>query len=230
MEETNLQVEPRSVVGKKVRRLRAEGWIPAVLYGKDTPPVSLQIDEATWRQVFAGGGSRGMVTLKSKGKRKKQQALIREVQRDPISRRVLHVDFQQVLMTETLRTEVPVVVLGIPPVVERAEGVLITGLTQIEVECLPGNIPSHIEVDVSSIDALGQPITVADLPLPEGVTAVPDANEMVATVVALRREEEEEIEEEVLEGEEELEVIARGKEETEEAEEDEAEEDEEEKE
>jgi len=230
MEETHLQVEPRSVVGKKVRRLRAEGWIPAVLYGKDTPAVSLQIDEETWRQVFAVGGSRGMVTLKIKGKRKKQQALIREVQRDPISRRVLHVDFQQVLMTETLRTEVPVVVLGIPPVVERAEGVLITGLTQIEVECLPGNIPSHIEVDVSSIDALGQPITVADLPLPEGVTPVPDANEMVATVVALRREEEEEIEEEVLEGEEEPEVIARGKEETEEAEEDEAEEDEEEKE
>ena len=146
--------------------------------------------------------------------------MVREVQRDAITRHILHVDFQQVLMTETLHTEVPVVLRGTSPLVANGEGILITGLTEIEVECLPGDIPEAVEVDISTLTAFGEPITVAHLTLPEGVAAVTEAEEMVVTVVPIGREEEE-VEEELPEAEVEAEpeVIRKGKEAVEEPEE-----------
>lgn len=209
MEETRLQAEPRSIVGKQVRQLRRKGWFPAVLYGKDFTPVALQVEERAWHQVFAAGGARGLLELRIAGEETPRQAVVREVQRDPISRRVLHVDFQQVLMTENLRTEVPIVVVGTSPIVARAEGILITGLTEVEIECLPGDIPAAIEVDISALDAFGEPITVADLSLPKGVKVLTDPEEMVITVVPAGLPEEEAKE---VVPEAEPEVIRKGKE------------------
>lgn len=209
MERTKLEAEPRQVVGKKVRRLRAEGWIPAVLYGGGERPMPIRIQAATWRRLAAAGLGRGLVELHIKGRKEPYQALVREVQRDPITHQVWHVDFQRVSMTETLRTEVPVTVVGSSPAVERGEGVMLTGLSQVEVECLPGDIPSSIEVDASSLEAIGSTITVGDLAVPKGVKVITDPEEMILTVVPAAREEEEV---EVAEAEAEPEVIHKGKE------------------
>ncbi|MGC8838796.1 MAG: 50S ribosomal protein L25 [Anaerolineae bacterium] len=216
MEQIRLEAEPRSVVGKQVRRLRAEGWIPAILYGKGVSPMPLKIKAATWRRFTATGLGRGLVELYVQGQEKPYFALIREVQRDPITRQVWHVDFQQVSMTETLRVEVPVAVVGASPVVERGDGVLLVGLTHLEVECLPTAIPSSIEVDASALKAIGDSITVADLALPEGVKVIAEPEEMVLTVVPAGLPEEEAV---VEEGEPELIRKARAAEEEEEAEE-----------
>ncbi len=217
MEQRKLEAEPRSVVGKKVRRLRTEGWIPAVLYGKDVDPTPLKIQAATWRRFTAEGLPRGLIELHIQGKKTPHLALIREVQRDPITRQVWHVDFQQVSMTETLRVEVPVIAVGTSPIVERGDGVLLTGLTHLEVECLPSAIPASIEVDISSLKEIGDSITVADLVLPKGVKVIADADEMVLTVVPAGAPEE--IEVVVAEGEPELIRKARVTEEEEEGEE-----------
>ncbi|MGQ9713916.1 MAG: 50S ribosomal protein L25 [Anaerolineae bacterium] len=189
MEQRKLEVEPRPVVGKKVRRLRAEGWIPAVLYG-DVKPMPLQIRGTTWRRFTASAG-RGLIELHVQGQQKPYLALVREVQRDPITHQVWHVDFQQVSLTEILRVEVPVTVVGASPVVERGDGILLTGLTHLEVECLPSAIPSGIEVDASALKAVGDSITVADLVLPEGVKVIAEADEMILTVVPAGVPEEE---------------------------------------
>jgi large subunit ribosomal protein L25 len=209
MEQMKLEAEPRPVVGKKVRRLRAEGWIPAILYGKGVDPMPLKIKAATWRRFTTAGAGRGLIELHVQGQPKPYLALVREVQRDPITRQVWHVDFQQVSMTETLRLEVPVTVVGASPVVERGDGVLLTGLTHLEVECLPSAIPSSIEVDASALKAIGDSITVADLALPEGVKVIADADEMILTVVPAGAPEEEV--EEVAKAEAEPEVIRKGK-------------------
>lgn len=216
MEQRTLEAEPRPVVGKKVRRLRAEGWIPAILYGKGVKPMPLQIRATTW-QRFTASASRGLIELHVRGQQKPYLALVREIQRDPITRQVWHADFQQVSMTETLRVEVPVTVVGTSPVVGQGDGVLLTGLTHLEVECLPSAIPSSIEVDASALKAVGDSITVADLVLPEGVKVIAEAEEMILTVVPAGVAEEGE----AVAAEGEPEVIRKGRvaEEEEEAEE-----------
>lgn len=211
MEQMKLEAEPRSVVGKKSRQLRADGWIPAILYGKGVDPMPLKIQAATWRRFTAEGLPRGLIELHIKGQGKPHLALIREVQRDPITRQAWHVDFQQVSLTETLRVEVPVTVVGTSPIVERGDGVLLVGLTHLEVECLPSAIPASIEVDVSALKEIGDSVTVGDLALPEGVKVIADADEMVLTVVPAGAPEE--VEAVAAEGEPELIRKARATEE-----------------
>lgn len=219
MEQIKLEAEPRPVVGKKVRQLRAEGWIPAILYGKGVNPMPLKLKATDWRRLSMAGAGRGLMELHIQGHRKPYLVLIREVQRDPITRQVWHVDFQQVSMTETLRVEVPVTVVGTSPIVDRGDGILLTGLTHLEVECLPSAIPSSIEVDASALKAFGDSVTVGDLVLPEGVKVIAEADETLLTLVPAGAPPEEE----EVKAEAEPEVIRKGKV-AEEAEEEEAEE------
>jgi large subunit ribosomal protein L25 len=202
MAQVTLEVEPRSIVGKQVKQLRNEGWIPAVLYGHNTPATSLQVDAKVLRLAFLAGAGHGLVQLQVAGEDQPRSVLMREVQRNPITRRVLHLDFQEVVLTEKLRTGVPVTFVGTPALVESGDAVLLTGLTELEVECLPGDIPSEIQVDVSALTGFAEPITVGDIALPEGVIAVSGADETLATLVSAREEELVEEEEELLEGEE----------------------------
>jgi large subunit ribosomal protein L25 len=221
MAQLELKAEKRTVTGKKVRQLRREGAIPAVVYGHKTKPLPLQLETRALDRVLTQAGMTQLISLRV-GRAKPVMALPREVQRDPITRQLLHVDFYQVIMTEKITTTVPLVLVGETPAVSKAGGVLIQGLDEVEIECLPGDLIEHIEVDLSKLENVDDTLYVKDLQVPSTVHIMTDSEEMVSRVIPVRRPvEEEEVEEAAAAAEkaEEVEIVSRGRKKEEEAEE-----------
>ena len=215
-EQVELAAEKRTMIGKQVKQLRRQGWVPGIMYGHDFDPVPLQFEERSLRQVLSSVGGSQLVGVKIEGNKQPEMALIRDVQRDPIRGNFLHVDFYRVKMTERLTAEVPLVTTGGSPVIEAREGILLQGITSIEVECLPGDLVDAIEVDLSDLVEIDQGIYVRDLAVPAGIDVLTDRDEMIVRIVPLEEEElleEEEVEEELMPGLEEVEVITEAKEE-----------------
>ena len=217
-EQVELTAEKRAVLGKQVKQLRRQGWVPGVMYGHGFSPLALKFEERTLRQVLSKVGGSQLLSVKIKGIKQPEIALIRDVQRDPIRGTFLHVDFYRVQMTERLTAEIPLVIVGESPVVEARTGILLQGISAIEVECLPGDLVDAIEVDLSDLVEIDQGVYVRDLAVPAGIEILADPDEMIVRVVPLEAEElpEEEEEEEVMPEAEEVEVIteARGREAT----------------
>jgi large subunit ribosomal protein L25 len=214
MEQFELKVEKRTIIGKRVKDLRKEGFVPAVLYGPKTEPVPIQCDERELQRVLARAGGTNLISLRIGKARTPNVALAREVQRDVITNELYHVDFYQVVMTEKVSAEVNIIFTGESPVVQQADAMLLQGADSVEIECLPGDLIHSIEVDLSTLLEIDDAIYVKDLRVPENITILTDGEELVAKVQRLRLEEvEEEVEEEVVEmAPEEVEVIAKGKE------------------
>ncbi|MGD2178850.1 MAG: 50S ribosomal protein L25 [Anaerolineae bacterium] len=213
-----LAAKKRSVLGSKVKRLRREGWVPGVIYGHDFESVPVQFDNYDLRHVLSQVGGSQLVNIKIDGADEPEFALLRDVQRDVITGDLLHVDFYRVMMTETITTEIPLLTTGESPVAEQKEGILLHGISEIAVECLPGDLVDAIEVDMSELTEVGQAILVEDLAVPSGISILTDHDEMIARLVPLEEVElerpEPELEEELIIGEEleEVEVIGEAEE------------------
>ncbi|MEA3374853.1 MAG: 50S ribosomal protein L25 [Chloroflexota bacterium] len=213
-----LEAKRRSVLGSKVKRLRREGWVPGVIYGHGFEPVPLKFDKYDLRAVLSQVGGSQLINVKVDDADEVEFALLRDVQRDVITGDLLHVDFYRVMMTETITTEIPLLTTGESPIAERKEGILLHGVSEIEVECLPGDLVDAIEVDLSELTEIGQAISVGDLAVPSGVNVLTDPDEMIARLVPLEEVELErpaaEVEEELILGEEgeEVEVIGEAEE------------------
>lgn len=228
MERQTLDASERNIIGKRVRSLRQAGRVPAVMYGKGTEPVLLDLDHVEVGKVLSRSGAATLIDLHVDGDT--HTVLVRDVQRNPIRRDLLHIDFLKVAMDVAITTQVPVELVGEAPAVRELGGILYTGVTEIEVEALPSDLPDRVVVELDSLTEIEDTITVGDLFLGKGVRVLIDPDEVIAKVIyqeeEILEEEEEEVEL-VLEGEE-PEVIERGKREEEEgeAEEEEAEEEE----
>lgn len=213
MEEILLTAQPRKVIGKQVNQLRRAGSIPSVLYGSHLDKaIALQIEEKVLKQVVAKAGHNRLIKL-TVDSGAPRLVLAREVQRNPISGRLVHVDFQEVSMTEKITTEVPLVLVGTSPAVTRGEGLLIHGIDSVQVRVLPTELIASIEVDVSGLAELNQSIFVRDLQVSDKIELLTPRDEMVAKVVPVK---EEVITEEVPVAAAEVEVIGKGKKEEEE--------------
>ncbi|HHH41816.1 MAG TPA: 50S ribosomal protein L25 [Chloroflexi bacterium] len=212
MEQTELTAQRRTITGKKVKRLRQQGIIPAVLYGPGVESIPIQVEERALNRAMRRAGQR-LINLRIEGDPQPHRVLAREVQRDVITGRVLHVDFLEVSLTQKLTTRVPVVLVGEPDPVHRGLAVLLQGVDEVEISCLPEDLISSIEVDVSDLK-LDQVIQVKDLRVPAGVEILTEPEEMVAQLSLLRVAKAQLAEEEAI-GEEvspdEVEVIAKGK-------------------
>lgn len=196
-ESHTLEAEPREAIGKKVRAVRRQGLVPAVLYGSGVDGMPIKLDAKDADEALAKASASTLIDLTVDGEIHK--VLVRDVQRDVIRRNVLHIDFLKVDMDVAIRTEVPVELVGEAPAVREQGGVLVTGLTEIEVEALPGALPDRIVVELDPLEEIDDAITVGDLYLGEGVRVLTDLDENVAHVIYLAEEELEE-EEEELEG------------------------------
>ncbi|MBC7225955.1 MAG: 50S ribosomal protein L25 [Thermoflexales bacterium] len=194
MAQLELSAQARTLVGKQVRRLRREGWIPAVLYGPDAKSQPLQIPAAEAETVIGQAGTSHLIALSISGEPSALQVLVRGLQRDPIRRTLLHVDFYRVEMDKPITMAIPIVLVGSSPVVERREGILLQGKQTLEIECLPRDLIEAVEVDLSSLTEVDQQITVGDLVLPSTIRVLDDPEEMVVRVTPL--EVAEEVEEE----------------------------------
>jgi len=171
------------------------------MYGRGFDPVPLQFEKRSLRHVLSQTGGSHLVRINVAGQKRPEMALVRDVQRDVIRGTLLHVDFYRVMMTERLTTEVPLMTFGASPAVEQNEGILLHGISTVEVECLPGDLVDAIEVDLSGLTEVGQALCVRDLTVPAGIEILTDLDEVIAHVVMMRAEEEV-IEEEVPEAEE----------------------------
>jgi large subunit ribosomal protein L25 len=216
MEQIELTAEKRTIIGKRVKALRREGIIPALLYGPKTEPVPIQCDERELQRVLAWAGGTNLIALKLGDAGKPKMTLVSEVQRDSITNELYHVDFYQVVMTEKVTAEVNIVFVGEPSAVQQRDVMLLQGADSVEIECLPGDLIHSIEVDLSHLE-IDDAIYVKDLQVPDNVAILTEGEELVAKVQYLYiPEEEEEVEEWVEVAPEGVEVIAKGKEEVEE--------------
>jgi large subunit ribosomal protein L25 len=217
-EQIVLSAGKRTVTGRHVKQLRREGWVPGVMYGHGFESVALQFEERNLTRLLSHVGGSQLIQIAVEGTKEPEMALVRDVQRDPIRGTVLHVDFYRVQMTERLRAEIPLAMEGESPVIARKEGILLQGLSSIEVECLPGDLVDAIVVDLGDLLEIDDSLHVKDLPIPSGIDVLTDPDELVVRVAPLAEEEviEEIVEEELLPGEE-VEVVAEGEEEAEEA-------------
>ncbi len=206
-EQVELTAEKRAVLGKQVQQLRRQGWVPAVMYGHDFVSVPLQFETRSLTQTLSQVGGSQLVRIKVKGQKQPEMALVRAVQRDCIRGTLLHVDFYRVMMTERLTTEIPLAIVGESPVLELKEGILLHGISTIEVECLPGDLVDALEVNLSDLVEVDQALYVRDLAVPAGIEVLTGPDEMIVRIAPLGAEEEEEEEEELLLEAEEVEVI-----------------------
>jgi large subunit ribosomal protein L25 len=183
MDEIGLQVETREVGSKGVaRRLRRDGAIPGVFYGPKTSAIAVQVDGKDFMQHVASLEGAHLIRFRSTAPDLKERvALLRETQTHPVSGAVLHVDFYEVDLTKRLQVTVPLHFTGKARGVTEG-GILQPVLREIEVECLPIDIPQYIEVDVSEL-AIHDAVHLADLQMPPNVTAIFENNEAVVTVL-----------------------------------------------
>lgn len=190
MAEVQLKARPRGAGKGAAHRCRREGWVPAILYGRQVGAVPVQVPARDLDRLLAAGLSTGAVVRLDleDGGRREWMAVLKEIQRDPVSLKVLHLDFQQVTLGDVLEVEIPVVIRGGEEVARRG-GVIQHQLPRLRVEGPVTAIPADIEVDVSQLE-IGEHLTVADLRLPPGVRAVEEPAEVVVTVLAPKREEE----------------------------------------
>jgi len=203
MAEVNLAVEKRETMGKgPAKKLRSAGKIPAVIYGQGEESIPLTLDEKAFHAVLhSHHGENVIFEIQIPGRKTGLKAILREVQHEPVSGEILHVDFQHISMTKKITVQVPVSLVGTPDGVRNKGGILEHILHEVEVECLPGDIPEHIEVNVTELD-VGDSVHVSDIPVTK-VKILTDPERSVATVVPptiiKAPVEKEELEEELIE-------------------------------
>ncbi len=218
MTELRLNAERRTITGKKVKRLRRQGLVPGIVYGGGIEAaMPIQVDRRELIKTLQVAGTTNIVQLNVDGQNGSLATLVREVQRDAISHEIIHVDFQAVRMDEPIRVDVPVHIVGEAPPVKRGEAIVTQLIETIDLEALPSELPHEIVVDVSTLEEIGDLLTVGDLPIPSGAKVYTDLDVPVVVLQPLGVEEVEE--EEVAAEEAEPEVVAAAEKEEEEEEE-----------
>lgn len=210
----SFEAEPRTIIGKQVKQLRRDGLVPAVIYGQEEPR-HIQADRVPLRRVLRQAGSNELINVHLADET--ITVLAREIQQHPTRGDLIHVDFYEVNMQEKITAEVTLITVGDPDAELQLLGQVGQSLHSIDVECLPADLISEIEVDISGVDSPDDVIYVRDIDLPEGLTLLTDPETAITTFQYYREEEEEEEEEELLfaPAADEVEVIGREEEEEE---------------
>ncbi len=185
MEQIELKATSREVLGKKVRFLRRQGITPLNLFGHGIRSVAMQCDTANLRQVLAEAGRTRLISLKLDNEKTPKNVIVRQIQIEPRTEEILHIDFYQVSMTEQVKVEIPVIFVGEAPALKLKENMLATGLDTLSIECLPAEIPDSISVDLTSLTESEQAIRVKDIKLDKGITILNEPD-VVVVRIALR--------------------------------------------
>jgi len=191
MKRHELEVSKRDITGKKVRFLRRQGITPGNIYGHGIDSTALQTDAKSLKHLLARVGGTDLISLKIDNSKAPVLVLIRDVQRNPLTDELLHVDFYQVKMTEKIKADVPLVFVGEAPVLEKIKKAAVLHLIDsLHIEALPDKLPHSLEVDLSSLEELDSTIHVKDIHLGDGITLLSDPEQMVVKVAEARKEVE----------------------------------------
>jgi len=188
-EKITLKVEKRKILGKKVKKLRKEGILPANIYGKNVKSLAVQVPLKDFLPVYKKVGETGIVEIMVEGEEKPRHALIHNVQKDFVSDQSLHADFHQVSLTEKITASIPVELVGESPAVQQKLGILIQPLSEVEVEALPTELPEQFTIDISSLKEVDQAIAVGDLKPPSGVKILTSEKEILVKINPPTKEE-----------------------------------------
>lgn len=198
MDKPSLQLEPRTITGKKVKNLRKAGIMPASICGKGVTNANFQLDAKAFNLVYRRAGRSTLIELHTP--QGVQSAFVRQAQMHPVTRQYIHVDFRVVDLLVAMVADVPVHAVGENPLVERGEGVLSIAST-LHVRGLPADLPTTIEVDISTITDFDTTIHVSDINLGDKVELLTPADQPVATISRSRMEaDQEEIAEQIEQG------------------------------
>jgi len=188
MSSHKLQAATRTLKGKQVKTLRAEGKVPATVYGKSIKPQDITVSTADFQAVYEKAGETGLIELIIGDKT--HHVLIHTVQKDPVKNTLLHIEFHEVNLKEKVHADIPVELTGEPIAIKEKLGVLLPLLNHIEVEALPTDLPEHIQIDVSQLAAVNDQIIVGELSIPAEVTVLTDPTLIVVKIGAFVVEKE----------------------------------------
>jgi len=183
-----LKAQKREILGKKVARLREDGFLPAVLYGKKVESLSLQIPAKEFEKVFKEAGESTLIYLEVDGN--EYPVIIHDVAKDPVDDTIMHADFYKVRLDEKIKSTIPVVFDGSSPAVEDLNGILVRNVNELEVEALPQDLPSEISVDISTLKNLNDQVLVRNINLGDKVKLFANEDDIVATIQAPKSQEE----------------------------------------
>ncbi len=191
-----IKAKTRELLGKKVKKLRAEGEIPAVVYGGNIESTPIKLDKKEFSDVYKKAGEATLVDLEIDNN-KSGKILFGDIQLDPVTDEILHVDLKQIDLSEKITATVPIETVGESPAEKRGEGFVLTLSNEIEIRSLPTDLPSKIEIDVSNLEEVGEGITFAELDIDRNKVEIVDQEEdaLVIKVAPAEMEELEEIEE-----------------------------------
>lgn len=189
MKKHSLAATKRDSLGRKVKKLRVAGQLPATVYGKKVESASVTVEADAFAKTYEEAGETGLVELSFGGA--VRPVLIHHVQKHPVSGTILHVEFHQVDLKEKVHANVPIVLVGESPVVSEKRGVVLSILDEVEVEALPTELVENIEVDVTSLSEVGQEVKVKDLKVPAGLTVLSDAELTIVKIGSLITKEAE---------------------------------------
>ncbi|HPI67142.1 MAG TPA: 50S ribosomal protein L25 [bacterium] len=187
----NLKAEKREITGKAVAKLRAENKIPAVVYGHNIDNINVMVNAVDLEKIMRQSSASDLIDLQV-GDNPAVKVLVHEIDREPVRGQIRHVDFYQVNMKEKISTDVSLNFIGESPAVKDLSGVLIKTLDKIEIECLPGDLISNLEIDLSLLKQIGDSLRVKDLDVPEKITVL---TEPETTVVLVEEQKVEVVEE-----------------------------------
>lgn len=189
MKNVSLNAELRDLKKGTLFAKRAEGSIPAVLYGQGKENKNVWVNNIEFEKVFTEAGENTVVSLTIEGG-EKENILIYDYQLDPLSGKTTHIDLLRVNMKEEIETEIPLVFIGESPAVKEKGGIFVKGIDNVEVRCLPGNMPHEFEIDLTKLVELEDRIIVGDIEAPKDVEILNNAETIVASISAPRSEEE----------------------------------------
>ncbi len=187
MDQVQLTVSRRSVLGKKVRALRRGGTTPANIFGHRLESQAVQVDSLILAHALKKIERNAILSLSIEGEKTARPVMVRHIQRDVLNDTVLHVDFYQVSLAEKMKADVPLLLIGKAPAVEDLGGILLQGLDSISVEALPADIPPHVEVDISGLASFYASVHVRDLAIDPKVHLLTDPESVIASVAPPRK-------------------------------------------
>ncbi|MCJ7769188.1 MAG: 50S ribosomal protein L25, partial [Dehalococcoidales bacterium] len=208
MADLTLKAEKRDILGKKTRFMRKQGITPTHLFGHGIESLALQCNTTDLQRIIAKGGTTRLIDIEIEAEKHPRSAFIREIQRDEISGRLLHVDFYEINKAEKITANIPVILTGEAPALRARDNMIEHLLNEIGVECLPDKLPPQIEIDLSPLEESGQSIHVKDIKLDKDIVITTDPEQIIVKVSRVKVAAEE-AEAEVMEAE--AEVVAEAK-------------------
>lgn len=187
--EPTLRAQVRTIFGKQNRKLRLQGMLPAILYGKGKPTQSLEVKQKEFEKVFRQSGENTLINLQIEGGGERK-VLIHDVAKHYLKNEPIHVDFYEVDLTRKIHAKIPLHFVGTAAAVKESGGVLVRNMAELSIEALPTDLPPFIEVNIESLKQFNDLVRVGDLRLPETIRVLSHPEEVLVTVQAPRTEEE----------------------------------------